>query len=65
MLLTTSTGKPGKLLLSNIIRTTDVPFFLDDVKTYLPCVISTLDLMHVYDAYMIHADGIVGVNVRS
>jgi hypothetical protein len=50
---------------SSIIRTKDFPFFLNDVETHLPCVITTLALKQPYDAYMIHAHGIIGVNVRS
>jgi hypothetical protein len=61
----TPKGKPGTLVPSSIIRENDVPFFRADVETHLPCVITTLDLKQPYDAYMIHADGVIGVNVRS
>jgi hypothetical protein len=64
-LLPTPKGKPGTLVPSSIIRSEDFPFFLHDVETHLPCVITTLALKQPYDAYMIHADGIVGVKVRS
>jgi hypothetical protein len=57
-------GQPGKLLPASAIRTEDVPLFLDDVETHLPCVISTLHLTQSCSACMIYADGIIGVNVR-
>jgi hypothetical protein len=60
-----SKGKPpGTLLLSSTIRTGDVPIFLDDVETHLPCVASILDLKQTNEFYMIYADGFVGANVR-
>ncbi|KAF8192046.1 hypothetical protein BJ912DRAFT_1041417 [Pholiota molesta] len=56
-------GHPGRLLSSSTIRAEeDVPLFLDDVKTHLPCVQSTLDLKEISIAYMLYADGIIGVN---
>ncbi|KAF8169657.1 hypothetical protein BJ912DRAFT_888365 [Pholiota molesta] len=57
-------GHPGRLLPSSTIRTEDAPLFLDDVETHLPCVRSTLDLKEIRIAYMLYADGIIGVNVR-
>ncbi|KAF8171466.1 hypothetical protein BJ912DRAFT_119761 [Pholiota molesta] len=60
----TPKGKPGTLVPSSIIRENDVPFFRADVETHLPCVITTLDLKQPYDAYMIHADGVIGVNIN-
>jgi hypothetical protein len=57
--------KPRTPLPSSIISIGDVPFFVDDVETYLPCVISKLDFKQVHEAYMIHDDGIIGLNVRS
>jgi hypothetical protein len=58
-------GHPGRLLSSSTIRAEeDVPLFLDDVETHLPCVRSTLDLKEICIAYMLYADGIIGVNVR-
>jgi hypothetical protein len=66
-------GQPGKLSPSSVIRTEDVPLFLDDVETRLPCVISTLHLSccsaFMIDTqhdpiYMMYADGIIDTNVR-
>ncbi|KAF8169636.1 hypothetical protein BJ912DRAFT_999277, partial [Pholiota molesta] len=57
--------KPRTPLPSSIISVEDVPFFVDDVETHLPCLISTLDFTQVHEAYMIHDDGIIGLNVRS
>ncbi|KAF8171485.1 hypothetical protein BJ912DRAFT_119968 [Pholiota molesta] len=60
-----SKGKPpGTLLLSSTIRTGDVPIFLDDVETHLPCVASILDLKQTNEFYMIYADGFVGANTH-
>ncbi|KAF8192058.1 hypothetical protein BJ912DRAFT_924971 [Pholiota molesta] len=53
---------PGKLLLSSTIRTEDVPIFLDDVETHLPCVTSILNLKQTNEFYMIYADGFVGAD---
>ncbi|KAF8169646.1 hypothetical protein BJ912DRAFT_1067113 [Pholiota molesta] len=63
-LLPTPKGKPGTLVPSSIVRSEDFSFFLHDVETHLPCVITTLALKQPYDAYMIHADGIVGVKMN-
>ncbi|KAF8171138.1 hypothetical protein BJ912DRAFT_911666, partial [Pholiota molesta] len=48
-------GKPGHLLPSSVIRTEDVPLFLDDVETHLPCVRSTLKL-DACRGYILYAD---------
>jgi hypothetical protein len=58
------TGKPGTLLPPSVICAETVPFFLEDVETYLPCVMSTLEFKVIYPTYMIYADGIVGIHVR-
>lgn len=58
-------GAPGKLLPPSTVRTQEVPVFLNDVETRLPCVMSTLDLKQSYTMYMIYADGIVCARVRS
>jgi hypothetical protein len=60
---TTAKGHPGRLLLSSTLPKGDVPLFLDDVETHLPCVRSTLALREIRPAYMLYADGIIGVNV--
>jgi hypothetical protein len=52
-----------RLVLSSDIRTREIPF-LEDVRTYLPYVSSTVDCHDVYSAHMIYEDGIVGVTVR-
>jgi hypothetical protein len=52
------------LLLSSTIRTEDVPVFLDDMETCLPCVTSRLALKRTYETYMIYADGFVGANLN-
>ncbi|KAF8196414.1 hypothetical protein BJ912DRAFT_955059, partial [Pholiota molesta] len=51
-----------RLVLSSDIRTWEIPF-LEDVRTYLPYVSSTVDCHDVYSAHMIYEDGIVGVIV--
>ncbi|KAF8169643.1 hypothetical protein BJ912DRAFT_888360 [Pholiota molesta] len=60
---TTAKGHRGRLLLSSTLPKGDVPLFLDDVETHLPCVRSTLALREIRPAYMLYADGIIGVNV--
>ncbi|KAF8192055.1 hypothetical protein BJ912DRAFT_1142196 [Pholiota molesta] len=58
------TGKPGTLLPRSVICAETVPFFLEDVETYLPCVMSTLEFKVIYPAYMIYADGMVGIRTE-
>jgi hypothetical protein len=60
-----SQSKPGTLMPSSTIHAGEVPIFEGDVETHLPCVSYKRDLKQTYAAYMIHADGIVGVNVCS
>ncbi|KAF8169410.1 hypothetical protein BJ912DRAFT_175019 [Pholiota molesta] len=60
-----SDGRHGKLLPSNVLRRKDAPWFLDDVETRLPCVRSALLLKERCKTYMIYADGIVGVETGS
>jgi hypothetical protein len=57
--------KPGTLSLSSTIRTRDIPVFVDDVETHLPCVTSVLQLERTNEMYMIYADGFVGAKVRT
>ncbi|KAF8190061.1 hypothetical protein BJ912DRAFT_353375 [Pholiota molesta] len=59
-----SQSKPGTLMPSSTIHAGEVPIFEGDVETHLPCVSYKRDLKQTYAAYMIHADGIVGVNMK-
>jgi hypothetical protein len=58
-------GEPGTLLAPSTISAETVPLFLEDVTTHLPCVLSRRDFEQIYETYMIYADGIVGIDVRS
>ncbi|KAF8169650.1 hypothetical protein BJ912DRAFT_1048308 [Pholiota molesta] len=56
--------KPGVLSLSSTIRRRDIPVFLSDVETHLPCVTSVLQLERTNEMYMIYADGFVGAKYQ-
>lgn len=56
---------PGKLLSSSKIDTSQCTLLEDDVETHLPCVSFTANLEGRYARFMIYADGIIGLNVRS
>ncbi|KAF8191365.1 hypothetical protein BJ912DRAFT_298671 [Pholiota molesta] len=53
----------GTLLPSTPIRAGQIPIFENDVETHLPCVFYERDFDWPCSNYMIHADGIVGVEV--
>ncbi|KAF9486106.1 hypothetical protein BDN70DRAFT_889499 [Pholiota conissans] len=53
----------GLLLPPTMIKTSEIPLFLDDVETHLPCVSFTTDLDRTYTSFRIHADGFVGTNM--
>jgi hypothetical protein len=58
-------GKRGTLVAASTIHVGEPPIFRHDVETCLPCVSTVWNLKREYALYMIYADGIVGVDVRS
>jgi hypothetical protein len=65
LLPSSARDKLGTLSTSSTIYAGEVPFLRNEVETHLPYVSYKRDLKQTHAEYMIHADGIVGVNVRS
>jgi hypothetical protein len=58
-------GKHGTLVAPSTIHVGQLPIFKHDVETHLPYVSTEWNLKKEYALYMIYADGIIGVDVRS
>ncbi|KAF8190083.1 hypothetical protein BJ912DRAFT_353933 [Pholiota molesta] len=65
LLPSSARDKPGTLSSSSTIYAGEVPFLRKDVETHLPYVSYKRDLKQTHAEYMIHADGIVGVNMKA